>query len=163
MHPVGLVYLHLAEESELTDRRILVQSQMVTASRLIPSRPVPNFASSATQTIMLTYANASVEAVNVRCMPRGEFHQLVWELVQENAMFRILAALQQMWSSVEAAVAGTELLLNMELVQVQRVQAAFVLIAVEGDLTPESDKGGHLIELSEEEVEEGNDGEETSL
>ena len=78
-------------------------------------------------------------------------------------MFRILATLQRMRSSVEAAVAGTELLLNMELVLVQRVQAAFVPIAVEGDLTPESDKGGHLIELSEEEVEEGNDGEETSL
>ena len=50
-------------------------------------------------------------------------------------MFCVLAALQQMQSSVEAAVAGTELLLSMELVQVQRVQAAFVLIAVEGDLT----------------------------
>ena len=82
MHPVGPVCLHLAEESELTDRRILVQSQMVTASRLIPSHPAPNFTSSATQTIVLTYANASVEAVNVRCMPQGEFHQLVQELVQ---------------------------------------------------------------------------------
>ena len=68
-----------------------------------------------------------------------------------------------MQSSVEAAVAGTELLLSMELVQVQRVQAAFVPTVVEGDLTPESDEGGHLIELSEEEAEEGNDGEETSL
>ena len=66
-------------------------------------------------------------------------------------------------SSVEAAATGTEVLLNMELVQVQRVAATFAPIAVEGDLTPESDEGGHLIELSEEEVEEGIDGEETSL
>ena len=78
-------------------------------------------------------------------------------------MFWVLAALQRMQSSMEAAVTGTELLLNMELVQVQRVQAAFIPITVEGDLTPESDEGGHLIELSEEEAEEGNDGEETSL
>ena len=78
-------------------------------------------------------------------------------------MTTVLALLQEMRSSVEAATAGTELLLNMELVQVQRVQAAFVPIAVEGDLTPESDEGGHLIELSEDEAEEGNDGEETSL
>ena len=64
---------------------------------------------------------------------------------------------------MEAAIAGTELLLSIELVQVQRVQAAFIPTAVEGDLTPESDEGGYLIELSKEEAEEGNDGEETSL
>ena len=78
-------------------------------------------------------------------------------------MFRVLAALQRMQSSMEAAIAGTELLLNMELVQVQRVQATFIPTIVEGDLTPKSNKGEHLIELSEEEAEEGNDGEETSL
>ena len=60
-----------AEESKLTDRRILVQFQMVTASRLIPSHLAPSFASVATQTVVLTYANASVEVVNVRCMPGG--------------------------------------------------------------------------------------------
>ena len=163
MHLVGPVCLRPAEESKLTDRRILVQSQMVTALRSIPSHPMPSFISIAMQTIVRTYADASVEAVNVRCMPQGEFRQLIWETVQENAMFRVLALLQEMRSSMEVVAAGTELLLNMELVQVQRVQAAFVPIAVEGDLTPESDKGRHLIELSEEEVEEGNDGEETSL
>ena len=68
-----------------------------------------------------------------------------------------------MQSSVEEVITGNKLLLNMELVHVQRVAATFVPIAVEGDLTPDSDKGGHLIELSEEEAEEGNDGEETSL
>ena len=76
---------------------------------------------------------------------------------------RIYALLWEMQSSVEAAATGTELLLSMELVQVQRVQAAFVPIRVEGDLTPESDKGGHLIEVSEDEAEEGMDREETSL
>ena len=118
MHPVGPVCLHLTEESKLTDRRILVQSQMVSASRSIPSRPVLSFVSVATQTVVQTYADASVKGVNVRCMPRGEFCQLIQETVQENAMSRVLALLQEMRSSVEAATAGTELLLNMELVQV---------------------------------------------
>ena len=163
MHPVDPVCLHLAEESKLTDHRILIQSQMVTTSRLIPSHPTPSFVSKATQTVVRAYADASVEVVNIRCMPWGEFCQLVRETVQENTTFHILAALQQMQSSVEEVVTGNKLLLNMELVQVQRVAATFVPIAVEGDLTPESDEGRHLIELSEEEVEEGNDGEETSL
>ena len=163
MHPVGQVCIHLVEESILTDRRILIQSQMILTLRLIPSRPAPSSISVATQTVVRTYADTSVEAVNVHCMPWGEFHQLIRETVQENTMTRVLALLQEMQSSMEAAAAGTELLLNMELVQVQRVAATFVPIAVEGDLTPESDEGGHLIELSEDEVEEGNDGEETSL
>ena len=145
------------------DRRILVQSQMVIASRLIPSCPAPSSVSVAMQTVVRTYANASAEVVNIRCMPRGEFCQLIRETVQENAMTRVFALLQETQSSVEAAAAGTELLLNMELVQVQRVAATFVPIAVEGDLTPESDEGGHLIELSEDEAEEGMDREETSL
>jgi len=34
---------------------------------------------------------------------------------------------------------------------------------VEGNATPESVEGGTLIEEGEDEVEEGNDGEETSL
>ena len=94
MHPVGPVCLHLAEESKLTDCRILVQSQMVTTSRSILSHPVLSFVSVATQTIVRTYANASVEAVNVHCMPWGEFCQLIRETVQENATFHVLAALQ---------------------------------------------------------------------
>ena len=73
---------------------------MATVLTLIPSRPAPSFASSTMQTIVRTYADASVEAVNVCCMPWGEFHQLVRETVQENAMFRILAALQRMQSSI---------------------------------------------------------------
>ena len=35
---------------------------------------------------MRTYADASVEALNVRCMPRAEFLQKMRELVQENAL-----------------------------------------------------------------------------
>ena len=116
----------------------------------------------ATQTVVRTYADTSVEAISVRCMPRAEFHQVMREMVQENALTRIYALLREMQSSIEAAAARIELLLNMELVQVQRVQAAFVPIRVEGDLTPESDKGGHLIELSEDAAEEGIDREETS-
>ena len=104
-----------------------------------------------------------LKAVNVRCMPWGDFRQLVWETVQENRIFWVLVALQRMQSSVEAAVAGTELLLNMELAQVQTMQTAFVPTVVEGNITPKSDEGGHLTEEGEEEAEEGNGREETSL
>ena len=163
MHPVGQVCI-LVEESRLIDHRILILSQMVTTSRLILSRPTPSSVSVATQTIVRTYADASMEALNVRCMPRAEFLQKMRELVQENALTRIYALLQEMRSSVEAAAAGTELMLNVELARVQNLQGAFAPIVVAGDLTPESDEGGHLTEVSEERLEEeGNDREETSL
>ena len=162
MHLVGRVCI-LAEESRLNDRRTLVQSQTVITLRLIPSHPGLSSVSVATQTVVRTYADASVEAISVRCMPRTEFLRVMREMVQENALTRIYALLQEMRSSMEAAAAGTELLLNMELAQVQRAQAAFVPIGVEGDLTPESNEGGHLIEVGKDEAEEGNDREETSL
>ena len=95
MHPVGRVCI-LVEESRLIDHRILVLSQMVTTSRLIPLYPKPSSVSVATQTVMWTYANASVEALNVRCMPWAEFLQRMRELVQENALTRIYALLQEM-------------------------------------------------------------------
>ena len=67
-------------------------------------------------------------------------------------------------SSVEAVVAGNELLLNVELARVRDLQGAFAPIVVEGRLTPESVEGGHLTEASKEGLaEEGNDREETSL
>ena len=114
--------------------------------------------------IVRTYADASVEALNVRCMPRAEFLQKMRELVQENVLTRIYALLQEMRSSVEAAATGTELMLNVELARVWNLQGAFVLIEVAGNLTPESDEGGHLTEVSKEEPEEeGNDREDTSL
>ena len=96
MHLVGRVCSRLSEESRLVDRGILVLSQMVTASRLIPSHPGPSSISVAMQTVVRTYADASVKGVNVCCMPRGEFHQLIQETVQENAMSRVLALLQEM-------------------------------------------------------------------
>ena len=69
-----------------------------------------------------------------------------------------------MRSSMEAVVAGNELLLNVELARVRDLQGAFAPIVVEGSLTPESIEGGHLTEASEEgSTEEGNDREETSL
>ena len=91
MHPVGRVCI-LAEESRLIDRRILVLSQMVTASRSIPSCP----GLSSVSVAMQTYADASVEALNVRCMPQAEFLQKMRELVQENALTRIYALLWEM-------------------------------------------------------------------
>ena len=113
---------------------------------------------------MRTYADASVVALNVRCMPRAEFLAKIRELVQESALTRIHALLREMQSSVEAVVAGNELILNVELARVRNLQEAFAPIVVEGCLTPESIKGGHLTEASEEGLaEEGNDREETSL
>ena len=164
MHPVGRVCSRLAEESRLIDRRILVLSQMASAWRSIPSAPGPSSVSVATQTVVRTYADASVEAINVRCIPRAEFLVKMRELVQENALTRIYALLQEMRSSVEAVVAGNKLILNVELARVWSLQEAFAPIVVEGNLTPESDEGGHLTEASEEGLaEEGNDREETSL
>ena len=164
MYPVGRVCSRLAEESRLIDRRILVLSQMVIASTSIPSVPGPSSVSVAMQTVVWTYANASVEAINVRCMPRAEFLAKIRELIQENALTRIYALLREMRSSVEAVVAGNELLLNVELARVRDLQGAFAPIVVEGNLTPESDEGRHLTEASEEGLaEEGNDREETSL
>ena len=65
---------------------------------------------------------------------------------------------------MEGLAARTELMLNIELARVQSLWGAFVPIEVAGDLTPESDEGGHLTEVSEEgPEEEGNDREETSL
>ena len=164
MHPVGRVCSRLAEESRLIDRRILVLSQMVSASTLIPSLPGPSSMSVATQTVVQTYVDASVEAIHVRCMPWAEFLVKMRELIQENAQNRIYALLREMRSSMEAVIAGNELLLNVELAQVRSLQGAFTPIVVEGCLTPESDEGGHLTEASEEGLaEEGNDREETSL
>ena len=164
MHPVGRVCSRLVEESRLIDRRILVLSQMASASRSIPSVPGPSSVSVAMQTVVWTYADASVEALNVRCMPRAEFLAKMRELVQQNALTRIYTLLREMRSSVEGLAAGTELMLNVKLARVQSLWGAFVPIEVAGDLTPESDEGGHLTEASEEgPEEEGNDREETSL
>ena len=128
------------------------------------SVPGPSSVSVVTQTVVWTYADASVEAINVRCMPRAEFLAKIRELVQENALTRIHALLREIRSSVEAVVAGNELILNVELARVRSLQGAFAPIVVEGNLTPESVEGGHLTEASEEGLaEEGNDREETSL
>ena len=164
MHPVGRVCSRLAEESRLIDRRILVLSQMVSAWRSIPSLPGPSSVSVATQTVVQTYADTSMEAIHVHCMPWAEFLAKMRELIQENAQNRIYALLREMRSSMEAVVAGNELLLNVELARVWDLQGAFAPIIVEGRLTPESDEGGHLTEASEGGLaEEGNDREETSL
>ena len=164
MHLVGQVCSRLVEESRLIDRRILILSQMVTASRSIPSVPGPSSISVAMQTVVRTYADASVEALNVQCMPRAEFLAKMRELIQQNALTRIYALLREMRSSMEGLAAGTELMLNVELARVQSLRGAFVPIEVAGNLTPESDEGGHLTEASEEgPEEEGNDREETSL
>ena len=96
MHPVGRICSCLVEESRLIDRRILVLSQMVTTSSSIPLVPGLSSMSVATQTIVRTYVNASVEAINVRCMPQAKFLAKIRELVQENAQNRIYALLREM-------------------------------------------------------------------
>ena len=88
---------------------------MVSASTSILSPPGPNSVSVATQTLVWTYADASVEVIHVRCMPRAEFLAKMRELIQENAQNRIYALLREMRSSMEAVVTGNELLLNVEL------------------------------------------------
>ena len=164
MYPVGRICSRLAEESRLIDHRILVLSQMAIASSSIPSLPGPSSMSVATQTVVRTYVNASVQAVSVRCMPQAEFIAKIRELVQENALTRVYALLWEMRSSLEAVVAGNELVLNVELARVRDLRGAFAPIVVEGRLTPESVEAGHLTEASEEGLaEEGNDREETSL
>ena len=107
------------------------------------------------------YADAQVEAVNVRCMPRGEFRQLVSQTVRESQLTQVLLELQGMQSSLEGVVGASELMLATGLSQVRTMQATFVPTVVEGNTTPESVEGGHLTEEGEE--EEGNDREETSL
>ena len=77
---------------------------MVIALTLIPSVPGPSSISVATQTVTWTYADASVEAINVCCMPWAEFLAKMRELVQENAQNRIYALLQEMRSSDRKSV-----------------------------------------------------------
>ena len=101
------------------------------------------------QTVTRTYVDASVEAINVRCMPWAKFLAKMRELVQENAQNRIYALLREMRSSMEAVVAGNELLLNVELARVRDLQGAFAPIVVEARLTPESDEGGHLTDTGD--------------
>jgi len=109
------------------------------------------------------YADAQVEAVNIRCMPRGDFRQLVSQTVRESQLTQVLAELREMQSSLEGVVGASELMLATGLSQVWTMQAAFVPTIVEGNATPESVEGGHLTEEGEEVVEEGNDGDKTSL
>ena len=123
----------------------------------------PSDISWATQTIERDYADAQVEVVNVRCMPRGDFRQLVSQTVRESQLSQVLVELRGMRSSLEGVVGASELMLATGLSQVQTMQAAFVPTVVEGNATPESVEGGHLTEEGDGEVEEGNDGEETSL
>jgi len=162
MHPVGRICSRPLVEYRLIDLRILVQSQRAIASPSIHSPPVPSYVSWATQTVEREYADAQVEAVNVRCMPRGDFRQLVSQTVRESQLTQVLHELRGMQSSLEGVVGASELMLATGLSQVRTMQAAFVPTVVEGNATPESVEGGHLTEEGDEE-EEGNDREETSL
>jgi len=67
-----------------------------------------------------------------------------------------------MRSSLGELAGASELILASGLSWTQEMIAAFQPTIVEGNATPESVEGRHLIEEGEEE-EEGNDREETSL
>ena len=129
---------------------------------------MPSYVSWATQTVEPDYADAQVEAVNVQCMPRGEFHQLVSSTVRESLLTQVHLELQGIRSSLEVMQGGTELLLATGLSQVRTMQATFVPTVVEGSATPKSVEGGHLTEEDDRRlewnycVEEGDDGSETS-
>jgi len=86
MYPVSRICSRTRVGYRLIDSRILVQSQRAIASPLIPLHPVPSYVSWATQTVERDYADAQVEAVNVQCMPRGEFRQLVSTTVRESLL-----------------------------------------------------------------------------
>jgi len=80
---------------------------MAIASPLIPSRPAPSYVLWATQTIGREYADAQVEAVNVQCMPRGGFRQLVSMTVRESLLTRVHLELWEIRSSLEVLQGGT--------------------------------------------------------
>jgi len=135
---------------------------MAIVSPSIHSPPVPSYVSWAMQTVERDYADAQVEAVNVQCMPRGEFRQLVSMTVRESLLTRVHLELREIRSSLEVLQGGNELMLATGLSRIRTMQAAFVPTVVEGSATPESVEGRHLTEEGDGE-EEGNDGEETSL
>jgi len=118
MHPVGQICSRPLVEYKLIDLRILVQSQRAIASLSIHSPPAPSYVSWATQTVERDYADAQVEAVNVRCMPRGEFRQLVSQTVRESQLTQVLLELRGMQSSLEGVVGASELMLATGLSQV---------------------------------------------
>jgi len=74
----------------------------------------------------------------------------------------VLAKLGGMRSTLEAIAGASELMLRTRLSLTQVMRGAFLPTTVEGDVTPESDEGGHLTKEGKG-GEEGNDGGETSI
>ena len=74
----------------------------------------------------------------------------------------MIVELKGIRSSLGELAGASELILVGGLSRTQEMIAAFLPTVVEGEVTPESVEGGHLIEEGKEE-EEGKDREETSL
>ena len=74
----------------------------------------------------------------------------------------MLVELKGIRSSLGELAGASELILTSGLSRTQEMITAFLPTVVEGNATPESVEGRHLIEEGKEE-EEGKDGEETSV
>jgi len=110
----------------------------------------------------VTYVNVGVQADLFHQVSGASVRQLIQETVQQNSLNRVIVKLEGIKSSLGELAGASELILASGLSRTQEMIAAFLPTVVEGDVTPESVEGGHLIEEGEEE-EEGKDGEETSI
>ena len=109
----------------------------------------------------VTYVDVGVQVDLARRVTGAHIRQLVRETVEGHLLVRALAELGAMRSTLEGVAGASELILVGGLSRTQEMITAFLPTVVEGNATPESVEGGHLTE--EDEGEEGNDREETSL
>jgi len=174
MYLVGPICSCPLVEYRLIDPRILIQSQRDTGLPSTPSSPWPNYvifrmSSRGWMTPEfrevrpgVTYVNVGVQADLLHQVSGASVRQLIQETVQQNSLNRVIVKLEGIRSSLGELAGASELILTGGLSRTQEMIAAFLPTVVEGDVTPESVKGRHLIEEGEEE-EEGEDGEGTSL
>jgi len=174
MYPVGRICSHPLVEYRLIDPRILVQSQRDIGLPSTPSSPLPSYVVFRTSSRGwttpefrevrpgVTYVNVGVQADLLHQVLGVNVRQLIQETVRQNSLNRVLVELEGIRSSLGELAGASKLILASGLSRTQEMIAAFLPTVVEGNITPESIEGGHLIEEGEEE-EEGNDGEETSL
>jgi len=173
MYLVGQICSRPLVEYRLIDHRILVQSQRDTGLPSTPSSPWPSYIvfrmSSRGWTTPewrevrpgVTYANVGVQADLLHQISGVNVRRLIQETVRQNSLNRVLIELEGIRSSLGELAGASKLILVSGLSRTQEMIAAFLPTVVEGNATPKSVEGGHLIEEGEE--EEGNDGEETSL
>jgi len=161
-------------EYRLIDPRILIQSQRDTGLPSTPLSPLPSYIVFRTNSRGwttpkfremrpgVTYVNVGVQADLLHRVSGVSVRQLIQETIQQNSLNQVIVKLEGIKSSLGELAGASELILTSRLSWTQEMIAAFLPTVVEGDVTPESVEGRHLIEEGEEE-EEGKDGEETSI